>query len=184
MWQNFKEVTGQDLQGLSQFTGWISEGGYYHWRVAQQGLVHLIPHLQRQPMPRTPDAHPSGKPLPLRPAQTETPSMGVSGKRSDGTQSTPSGSRQRSTLNQGGQPSTSGQGRMTTAPRQGGKSSTPHQSSEPASSSRSGIPAASGVLSTFPQVGEERVIVPGLTGTKWSCVKHRVESLSPQGLPI
>ena len=23
----FKEVTGQDLQGLSQFTGWIGQGG-------------------------------------------------------------------------------------------------------------------------------------------------------------
>ena len=56
----FQEVTGQDLQGLSQFTGWIGQGGYYHWRVAQQGLIHHVPHLQRQPMPRTPDACPSG----------------------------------------------------------------------------------------------------------------------------
>ena len=68
----FKEVTGRDLQGLSQFTGWIGQGGYYHWRVAQQGLIHLVPHLQRQPMPRMPDAHPCGKPLPLRPAQSKT----------------------------------------------------------------------------------------------------------------
>ena len=30
----FQEVTGKDLQGLSQFTGWIGQGGYYHWRVA------------------------------------------------------------------------------------------------------------------------------------------------------
>ena len=140
----FKEVTGQDLQGLSQFTGWIGQGGYYHWRVALQGLVHLVPNLQRQPMPRTPDSRPSGKPLPPRPAQTETPSMGASGKRPDRTQSTPGGSRQGSTSNQGGQPSTSGQGGRTTAPRQGGKSSTPRQSGEPASSSRSGIPATSG----------------------------------------
>ena len=140
----FKEVTGQDLQGLSQFTGWIGQGGYYHWRVVQQGLIHLVPHLPRQPMPRTPDTHPSGKPLPPRLAQTETPAMGASGKRPDRTQPAPSGSRQGSTLNQGGQPSTSSQGRTTTAPRQGGKSSTPHQSGEPASSSGSGIPAALG----------------------------------------
>ena len=66
----FKEVTGQDLQGLSHFTGWISQGGYHHWRVVQQGLIHLVPHLARQPMPRTPDACPCGKPLPLKPAQT------------------------------------------------------------------------------------------------------------------
>ena len=146
----FKEVTGQDLQGLSQFTGWIGQGGYYHWRVVQQGLIHLIPHLPRQPMPRTPDAHPSGKPLPPKPAQTETPSMGASGKQPDRTQPAPGGSRQGSTPNQGGQPSTSGQGRMTTALRQGGKSSTPCQSSEPASSSGSGTPAASGGPSNLP----------------------------------
>ena len=56
----FKEVTGKDLQGLGQFTGWIGLGDYYHWRVAQQGLLHLVPRLQDQPMPRTPKAHPSG----------------------------------------------------------------------------------------------------------------------------
>ena len=76
----FKEVTGQNLQGLGHFTGWISPGRYYHWRVVQQGLIHLVPHLTGQPMPRTPDACPCGKPLPLKPVQTETPSMGASGK--------------------------------------------------------------------------------------------------------
>ena len=40
------------------------------------------------------------------------------------------------------------------------------------------------VLPTFPQVGEEQVIVPGLTGTKCTCARPRVESLSLQGLPI
>ena len=76
----FKEVTVQDLQGLSDFTGWIGQGGYYQWRVVQQGLIHLVPHLARQPRPRTPDARPCGKPLPPKPAQTETPSTGASGK--------------------------------------------------------------------------------------------------------
>ena len=76
----FREVTSQDLQGLSQFTGWIGQGGYYHWRVAQQGLIHLVLHLQRQPMPRTPDARPSGRPLPPRLAQTGTPATGASRK--------------------------------------------------------------------------------------------------------
>ena len=56
----FREVTGKDLQGLNQFTGWIGLGGYYHWRVAQQGLLHLVPRLQGQRTPRMPDAHPSG----------------------------------------------------------------------------------------------------------------------------
>ena len=74
----FKEVTGKDLQGLGQFTGWIGLGGYYHWRAAQQGLIHLVPCLQDELMPRTPKAHPSGQPLPLRLAQTGTPAMGAS----------------------------------------------------------------------------------------------------------
>ena len=37
------------------------------------------------------------------------------------------------------------------------------------------------VLSILPQVGEEWVIVPRLTGTKWSCAKPRVEPLTPKG---
>ena len=76
----FQEVTSKDLQCLSQFTGWIGQRGYYHWRVAQQGLIHLVPGLQGQPMPRTPNACPSGRPLPPRPARTETPAAGASGK--------------------------------------------------------------------------------------------------------
>ena len=140
----FREVTGQDLSGLGHFIGWIGLGDYYHWRVAQQGLIHLVPHLAGQSMPRAPDTHPSGKPLPAKPAQTKTPSMGASGKQPDRSQPAPGGSRQEPTPSQGGWPSTSGQSRMTTAPRQSGKSSTLHQSSGPASSNRSGTPAASG----------------------------------------
>ena len=101
-------------------------------------------------MPRTPDAHPSGKPLTPKLPPTETPSTGASGKQPDRTQPAPSGSRQEPTPNQGGQLSTSSQGGMTTAPRQGGKLSTPCQGSKPASSSRSGTPAASGGLSKPP----------------------------------
>ena len=105
----FREVTGQDLTGLGHFTEWIGLGDYYHWRVIQQGLIHLIPHLTGQPVPRAPDTHPSGKPLPPKPAQTETPSTGASGKRPDRTQPAPGGSRQTPTPNQSGRPSTSGQ---------------------------------------------------------------------------
>ena len=140
----FREVTGKDLQGLSQFTGWIGQGGYYYWRVAQQGLLHLVPRLQGQPMPRTPNAHPSGRPLPPRPARIETPAAGASGKRQDRARPTPNGSGQGSTSNQGGKPSTSGQGGKSTAPSQGGKSSTPRQSSKLASTSGGGTPATSG----------------------------------------
>ena len=179
----FREVTGKDLQGLDQFTGWISQGGYYHWRVVQQGLIHLVPHLQRQPMPRTPDARPSGQPLPPRPAQTKTPATGASGMRPDKTQPAPGGSGPGSTPNQGGQPSTSGQGGMTTAPRQGGKSSTPHQSGKPASSSGSGIPAVSGGPFNPPP---GRGGVGDSTWTYWyEMVMHEAEGRisEPQGPP-
>ena len=85
----FREVTGKDLQGLSQFTGWISLGGYYHWKVAQHSLLHAIPHLQGQPVPKGPIAHPSGRPHPPRLTQTETPAVGASERQQDGAQPTP-----------------------------------------------------------------------------------------------
>ena len=149
----FREVTGQDLPSLSHFTGWIGLGGYYHWRIVQQGLIHLVPHLTGQPMPREPDTHPSGKPLPPKPAQTKTPSAGASGKQSDRTQPATGGSRPAPAPNQGGRPSTSSQSGATTAPRLGGKSSAPHQTSEPASTGRGGTPAALGVSPNPPPGG-------------------------------
>ena len=39
------------------------------------------------------------------------------------------------------------------------------------------------VLLTHPQADEERVMAPGLTGTRWPCENPEVESLSPRGLP-
>ena len=75
----FREVTGKDLRGLGKFTGWIGLGGYYHWRVVQQGLIHLVPRLQNEPRPMTPKAHPSGWPLPSRPAPASTPGHGSFG---------------------------------------------------------------------------------------------------------
>ena len=139
----FREVTGQDLAGLSHFTGWIGLGGYYHWRVAQQGLIHLVPHLTREPAPREADTHPSGKPLPKKLAQVKTPSMGASG-RPDRAQPAPSGSGQAPAPSQGAQPSTSGQNGMTAAPKQSGKASTPHQSNGSASVSGNKTQAVSG----------------------------------------
>ena len=74
----FQEVTGKDLQGLSQFTGWIGPGGYHHWKVSQQGLLHAIPRLQGQLVPMGPIARPSGRPHPPRSTQTETLAAGAS----------------------------------------------------------------------------------------------------------
>ena len=117
----FQEVTGRNLSGLSHFTGWIGIGGYYHWRVVQQGLAHQVPHLAGQPAPRTPDTRPSGRPLPSNPPPTETPSTGVSGQQQGRSQSTPSGGRQEPTPSQGEWPATSSQSGMAEAPKQSRK---------------------------------------------------------------
>ena len=146
----FREVTRRDLSGLSHFTGWIGIGGYYHWRVVQQGLAHWVPHLAGQPAPRTPNARPSGKSLPLKPPQTENPSTGASGKQQDRSQPAPSRSRQEPTPSQGRWPATSGQSRTTAALKQSGKASTPRQGSEPASTGRSKPSMASGGPSNHP----------------------------------
>ena len=55
----FKNVTGKDLKGLSEFTGWIGLGGYYHWKVAQLGQLQACPHLQGHLVPNGPVAQPS-----------------------------------------------------------------------------------------------------------------------------
>ena len=55
----FKNVTGKDLQGLSDFTGWIGLRGYYHWKLAQLGQLHTCPRLQGQLVPKGPVARPS-----------------------------------------------------------------------------------------------------------------------------
>ena len=142
----FWEVTGKDLQGLSQFTGWIGLGGYYHWRVAQEGLLHAVPCLQGRPVPKVPMAHPSGRPLPLKLTRTKTPATGASERRQDRAQPTPDRGRTGSTWNQDGKPSTSGQGGESSASDPGRKTPTPppRQSSKLASTSRGDNPAASG----------------------------------------
>ena len=146
----FREVTRRDLSGLSHFTGWIGIGGYYHWRVVQQGLVHQVPHLAGQPAPRTPNACPSGKSLLLKPPQTETPSTGASGKQQDRSQPAPSRSQQEPIPSQGRQLPTSGQSGTTAAPKQSGKSSTPRQGGELASTGRSKPSVALGGPSNHP----------------------------------
>ena len=139
----FQEVTGKDLQGLSQFTGWIGLGGYYHWKVAQLGLLHACPRLQGQPVPRGPMACPSGQPHPPRLTQTETLAAGASGRHQDRAQLTPDRGRKSSTSGQGRKLSTSGQGGKSSTSSQGGKTFTPRQSSKPASTGRGEKPTTS-----------------------------------------
>ena len=147
----FHEVTGRDLQGLGRFTGWIGMGGYYHWRVVQQGLIHQVPRLQNELRPRTPKSHPSGRPLPARPAPTGTSAPEALVGQPGRAQPTPQEGRQRPASNQGGGQgsapsqggslsasnpregaSTPSQGRRSTAPSRGGRSMTAHQSATPA----------------------------------------------------
>ena len=91
----FKDVTGKDLKGLSDFTGWIGLGGYYHWKLAQLGQLQACPCLQGHPVPKGPVVRPSGQPHLQRLTQTGTLATGASGR------------------HQGGKTSTSGQGRKT-----------------------------------------------------------------------
>ena len=42
----FKEVTGHYLKGLSSYTGWMSVGGYYHWKVAKLGQLDQYENLR------------------------------------------------------------------------------------------------------------------------------------------
>ena len=55
----FKHITGKDLHGLSEFTGWIGIGGYYHWKVAQLDQLQSCPHLHGHLVPKGPVAWPS-----------------------------------------------------------------------------------------------------------------------------
>ena len=122
----FKNVTGKDLQGLSDFTGWIGLGGYYHWKLAQLGQLQACSCLQGHPVPNRPVAQPSGQPHPQRLTQTGTLATGASGR------------------HQGRKTSTSNQGRKTSTSNQGGKTSTSSQGGKPASTGRGGEQATSG----------------------------------------
>ena len=162
----FREVTRKDLQGLSQFTGWIGLGGYYRWRVAQQGLLHLVPHLQGQPTPRTPDARPSGRPLPPRPARTKTPAAGASAKQQDRVQPTPDGSGQGSTQTRVESRPPLARAESLPPPARVGSHPLPTRAVSQPPQAEVGYQPPREVLSTLPQVEEEWVMVPGPTGTK------------------
>ena len=111
----FKNITGKDLKGLSEFTGWIGLRGYYHWKLAQLGQLQACPRLQGHLVPNGPVAQPSGQPHPQRSTQTGTLATGASG-RCQG--------RKTSTSNQGGKTSTSSQGRKLASTGRGRKQAT------------------------------------------------------------
>ena len=59
MEEHFYVATGLRLHGLSNFTGWIKRGSYYHGLVARQGQLHKCPHLVGVALPRWPQVTPS-----------------------------------------------------------------------------------------------------------------------------
>ena len=59
MEHQFLALTGVKLKRLSQFTGWIKSGSYYHGVVARKGQLHLCLHLAGTVMPRGPQICPS-----------------------------------------------------------------------------------------------------------------------------
>ena len=59
MERQFLVLTGVKLKGLSQFTGWIKPGSYYHGVVARKGQLHLCLHLAGTAPPRGPQICPS-----------------------------------------------------------------------------------------------------------------------------
>ena len=59
MERQFQALTSNRLKGLSQFTGWIKPGSYYHGVVAKKGQLHLCLHLAGTVPPRGPQICPS-----------------------------------------------------------------------------------------------------------------------------
>ena len=59
MESRFKALTGIRLKGLSQFTGWIKPGSYYHGVVARKGQLHMCLHLVGTELPKGLQIHPS-----------------------------------------------------------------------------------------------------------------------------
>ena len=111
----FKNITGRDLKGLGDFTGWVGLRGYYHWKLAQLSQLHTCLHLQGHPVPNGPIAQPSGQPHPRRSTETGTPATGASGRHQKGSQPTSDRGGKTSTPNQGRKPASSGRGKKQAA---------------------------------------------------------------------
>ena len=59
MESHFQALTGVRLKGLSQFTGWIKPGSYYHGVVARKGQLYMCLHLAGTKPPKGPQICPS-----------------------------------------------------------------------------------------------------------------------------
>ena len=87
MEHQFQTLTGIRLKGLSQFTGWIKPGSYYHGVVVRKGQLHLCLHLAGTALPRGPQIHPSQtQALTQKKEETPTTSPHTPGKEGGTTQ--------------------------------------------------------------------------------------------------
>ena len=75
MEHHFHTLTSVRLKGLSQFTGWIKPGSYYHGVVAKKGQLHLCLHLAGTTPPKGPQIHPSQS-CPVTQREEETGGVG------------------------------------------------------------------------------------------------------------
>ena len=92
MEHQFQTLTSVRLKGLSQFTGWIKPGSYYHGVVARKGQLHLCLHLAGTVLPRGPQIHPSQTEALMQKEETPTtshPMLGREGSVTQGARSNP-----------------------------------------------------------------------------------------------
>ena len=83
----FQALTSIRLKGLSQFTGWIKPGRYYHGVVAEKGQLHLCLHLAGTALPRGLQICPSQtQALTQKKEETPTTSPHMPGKEGGATQ--------------------------------------------------------------------------------------------------
>ena len=83
----FQALTGVKLKGLSQFTGWIKPGSYYHGVVARKGQLHMCLHLVGTEPPKGSQIHPSQThSVTQKKEETPTASLHILGKEGSVTQ--------------------------------------------------------------------------------------------------
>ena len=91
--RHFHTLTGIRLKGLSQFTGWIKPGSYYHGVVARKGQLHMCLHLLGTEPPKGLQIHPSQSCLVTQKEEetptTSPPTPGREGSMPQGARSDP-----------------------------------------------------------------------------------------------
>ena len=110
----FQEVTGRDLSGLGDYTGWVGQGGYYRWKLSELGQLESCPCLHGQPVSEGPIGQPSGWPA-RRSAQTGASTLGTSGRQQGRNQPTSNRGRKPPTSTRGRKPASAARGRKRTA---------------------------------------------------------------------